>query len=551
MKIFSKQKIIIILIFLFALILRLSNINWDSDNHLHPDERFLTMVTNDISLPSSLIQYFDSATSPLNPYNYPQYQFFVYGTFPLFLTKILAVFLNLNNYNQIAILGRALSALFDSGNIVLLYLISKKILKSFYIYLPSLFYSVLILPLQLSHFFAVDTFLSFFLLLTFAFFSYQLFIPAFIFFGLALACKISALYFVPVILLFLVKKPKKIIYFVFTFIAFRIFQPYVFSSLFAPNSLFIANIKTLTSFSDPNAFYPPGVQWLNRIPLLNSFKNLTIWGLGLPLSFSLIFFLFRFLLKSKIEFRLNLPFIISFWTLFLFIYQGSQHVHTMRYFLPIYSSICLVFTLLLSHLKINKTIIFFIFFLSSIYAFSFLSIYSRPNSRVQASYWIKNNIPQNSVLSSEYWDDALPLGYSSFQSISLPLFDPDTPQKWAQINYSLDQIDFLVLSSNRLWATIPRVPDKYPIASKFYNNLFSQNTNFVKLTEFNSYPGFSIPQIKSCYYFGPSNFPGVKNSWFSVDKDCYYPGLYLRDDTAEEAFTVYDHPKVLIFSKQK
>ena len=66
---------------------RLYGLNWDQSQHLHPDERFLTMVATDIRLPSSLWQYFDNAKSPLNPYNYPQYQFFVYGTFPLFLTK--------------------------------------------------------------------------------------------------------------------------------------------------------------------------------------------------------------------------------------------------------------------------------------------------------------------------------------------------------------------------------------------------------------------------------------------------------------------------------
>lgn len=557
MKLFFKNKIIIFLVFLIAFFFRIYGLNWDDNNHLHPDERFLTMVTSDIKLPSSFSEYFNTNTSPLNPYNYPQYQFFVYGTFPIFLTKALAVFFNLDNYNHITLLGRVLSALFDSGNVILLYFIAKKLSKNYYVYLPSVSYIFLVLPLQLSHFFAVDTFLTFFILLTFTLFSYNLFPLAFFAFGLALSCKISALYFAPIIFLFLLKKylssKNKFSFLLFTIffslltlLAFRIFQPYTFTNLLKINPLFIDNLKALTNFSRPDIYYPPGVQWINRLPLLNSIENTGIWGLGLTVSFSLLFLFLCFITK-KFKIQFNDLFIIFFWIIFLFIYQSIQSVHSMRYFLPIYPFICLIFVALLSCLKIKKAIIIFVLILNSLYSIAFISIYSRPNSRVQASNWINQNIPMGSVLSSEYWDDALPLGYSEYQNISLPLFDPDTEEKWEKINQSLDQIDYLIMSSNRLWASIPRVPEKYPQASEFYKNLFAEKLNFRKIKEFNSYPGFSLPFLKSCFYFGPTNYPGIKNNWFSVDKNCSYPGIYLRDDTAEEAFTVYDHPKVLIF----
>ncbi|HNY04149.1 MAG TPA: hypothetical protein PKI92_00105 [Candidatus Woesebacteria bacterium] len=560
MKLFSKNKLIILSIFILAFLLRIYGLNWDDNHHLHPDERFLTMVVSDIKIPLSLSQYFNTATSPLNPYNYSQYQFFVYGTFPIFLTKIVAVLFHLDDYNHITLVGRVLSALFDSGNIILLYFISKKFLKKYYVYLPSFFYTFLVLPLQLSHFFAVDTFLTFFILLTFTLFSYNLFAFAFFAFGLALACKISALYFIPIIFLFLLKKlfriknkfsllPLTIYYSLFTLLAFRIFQPYAFTNIFKMNPLFINNLKTLTNFSSPDIYYPPAVQWINRLPLLNSLANLSIWGFGIPISilfFSLIIIFFK---KPKLKF--NLTFIICFWILFLYIYQGSQFSHSMRYFLPIYPFICIILAALLKKNKINKFLIVFIFILNIIYVFSFLSIYSKPNSRVEASNWINQNISRDSILSSEYWDDALPLGYSEYKNISLPFFDSDSEEKWEKINQSLDQIDYLIMSSNRLWASIPRVPDKYPQTSEFYKDLFSEILNFRKIKEFNSYPGFSLSFLKSCYYFGPTNYPGIKNTWFSIDENCSYPGIYFRDDTAEEAFTVYDHPKVLIFKKNE
>lgn len=558
MKNFSKKNIFIIFIFILAFFLRVYGLNWDQNQHLQPDERFLTMLTTDIKLPSSLFQYFDTINSPLNPYNYSQYQFFVYGTFPVFLVKYLATFFQVNNYDQITLLGRVLSALFDAGNIVLLYFLSKKILKSFYQFLPSFFYAILVLPIQLSHFYAVDTFLSFFMLLTFTLMAYDIFFPAFFFYGLALSCKISALYFVPVIILFLIKKYfplKKLFltliklssYLILVFLTFRFFQPYAFIKLFTPNPFFVGALKTLAAYSNPDVYYPPGVQWINRPLLIDSLKNSFIWGLGLAFSIPFVVLFFAHLPKIKLKF--NLIFIISFWTLFLFVFQSVQYVHLTRYLLPIYPFISLIFVILLSRFKIRRPLIILILIFNIFYTLAFLSIYSRPNSRIQATKWINENIPVNNVLSNEYWDDTLPLGYSSYQSETLALFDPDSDEKWVKIDNSLNRIDYLIMSSNRLWASIPRVPEKYPLASKFYNNLFAGNLNFVKIKTFNSYPGFYLPFLKSCYYFGPNNYPGVKNSWFSIEANCSYPGLYLRDDTAEEAFTVYDHPQVLIFKK--
>lgn len=546
----NKNIIFIIFLFLLAFFLRIYSLNWDADNHLQPDERFLTMLTADIKLPSSFSQYLNTSTSPLNPYNYPSYQFFVYGTFPVFLVKFLAIQLHLDNYNNITLLGRVLSALFDSGNIILLYFIAKKFLKSFYQLLPSLFYTFLVLPIQLSHFYAVDTFLNFFILLTFTLLVYDLFIPALVFFGLALSCKISALYFAPIIFLFLLQKKnlKSIVYFLISIIIFRFFNPYAFIHFFTPNPDFVNSLKTLSAYSNADIYYPPGVQWLNRPLILDSLYYHLIWGLGLSFSLPFLYLIFRFLFK-KLKFKFNLIFIISFWIVFLFIFQSLQFSHTMRYFLIIYPFLCLALSALLFHFKIKKSLTIFILILNLTYSLAFLSIYSRPNSRVEATQWINQNISQNSVISSEYWDDALPLGYSAYQSESLAFFDEDTDEKWLKINNSLNKINYLIMSSNRLWASISRLPEKYPEASKFYENLFSEKTNFTLIKRFVSYPGFPLSFLKSCYYFGPTNYPGLKISWFSINKDCSYPGIYLRDDSAEEAFTVYDHPQVLIFKK--
>lgn len=553
------KKNIIFLIFIIAFCLRIIGLNWDQDNHLHPDERFLTMLTADIRFPSSIQQYFDTKTSPLNPYNNPQYKFFVYGTFPVFLTKFFATVFNGDNYNSITIIGRILSALLDSANIFFLYLIFKKIApKNKLYFLPSLIYALMLLPLQLSHYYAVDTFLNFFLLLTFTLLIYKRLFLASISFALALTCKITAFLFLPIIFLTIIylffrnSSPKKTLLSllpatIIIFLVFRIFQPYSFNGLISPNPDFINSLKNLSQFSKPDVYYPPGVQWLNRPIPFNSLLNNILWGLGLP--FSILFAILVLKSLKKIKFNFSIIAIISFWICCLFFFQAFQFSHALRYFLLIYPYLAIVVSYLLSKYNSPKKYLSIFILFHFLTALSFLGIYFRPHSRIQASQWIFENISPEQVLSNEYWDDALPLNSDSYQNISLPLFDPDTYEKWQNITPALERVDYMVLSSNRLWGTIPRVPLRYPNTARFYKNLFSGQGNFTLIKKFVSYPGFTFSSMKKCVYIGPSNYPGIKNHFIDIDYDCLYPGIYFRDDIAEETFTVYDHPQVLIFKK--
>ncbi len=60
---------LVFLVLLAGFVLRLWGVAWDQGTHLHPDERFITMVETDLKVPNSLGQYFNSDESPLSPYN--------------------------------------------------------------------------------------------------------------------------------------------------------------------------------------------------------------------------------------------------------------------------------------------------------------------------------------------------------------------------------------------------------------------------------------------------------------------------------------------------
>ncbi len=141
---------------------RFVGLDWDQDHHLHPDERFLTMVETAIEPVSSLAEYFDTENSTLNPHN-RGYGFYVYGTLPLFAARYAGEWLGKTGYDEIHLVGRQLSAVMDLGTVIVVYLIATRLYRNRRLsLLAAAFAALSVLPIQLSHYFTVDTFTNFF-----------------------------------------------------------------------------------------------------------------------------------------------------------------------------------------------------------------------------------------------------------------------------------------------------------------------------------------------------------------------------------------------------
>ena len=75
------------LILVLGATLRFHGLDWDYANgtdtpqQMHPDERFLSLVSSRLDWPGSVDGYFDTERSTLNPYNDGQTNSFVYGHF--------------------------------------------------------------------------------------------------------------------------------------------------------------------------------------------------------------------------------------------------------------------------------------------------------------------------------------------------------------------------------------------------------------------------------------------------------------------------------------
>lgn len=91
----------------------------------------------------------------------------MYGTFPIFVVRYLAEWLDQTGYDQVYLIGRAVSAVADILTCLVVFLIALKLYKRWSIaVLAAGFSSFAVLQIQQSHFFTVDVFANFFLVLS-------------------------------------------------------------------------------------------------------------------------------------------------------------------------------------------------------------------------------------------------------------------------------------------------------------------------------------------------------------------------------------------------
>ena len=531
--------------------------NWDHGYHLHPDERMIIMV-------AEKIKFF----TQLNP------KFFNYGSFPIYILEGTAQFsdslfsTNYRNYDNLLYWGRMIVSCLDIFTIMIVFKLSKIIFKNsakptrnenIALY-ASLFYSLSFFPIQNSNFFVVDNFINFLLSLLILFIIKYFYTPSkkhiiyiAIIYAALIASKFTPIIFLPLILLivfFEIKKNKltfkikslnkfkNLFLFIDVFLIFNfIFMPYTYLNF----DKFFTDIKLQTKMNSNAYIFPYTLQYVGTIPYLYYLKNIALWGVG-PIIFILFAIGLYLVFKKQIQNHdKNRNFILIFYliiNLYYFLFIGRSAVKFMRYMLPIYPFISIISAYGFSQLivakkipdKIKKVIKYSTIPLIFIWTLSFLTIYTKPHTRVAASEWIINNIPKHSKIAVEHWDDRLPITQSNrYRFVEMTLYElPDDRRKWIDLNQKLDQADYLILSSNRLYIPLQKLSDCskyrkcYPKTAQYYEDLFNEKLNFKKVAEFDSYPHLPFSNT-----------------------------AIIADDSADESFTVYDHPKVIIFEKMK
>jgi hypothetical protein len=302
-----------------------------------------------------------------------------------------------------------------------------------------------------------------------------------------------------------------------------------------------------TSFAEQRAItigegdVPWNLQWFGRTNIIWPLRNLVVWGVGwqamLPALAALLWLPWR-LWKRGEDARWAL---VLTWALLGFGYNAVQYSKFSRYFLivtPFFALLAAWFAArlwaaaqesriesskYLRHARVGAALAVGAILGGTVcWGSAVASIYTVPHTRVAASDFLNAQPPGTAIANESLWDDGLPLtGQEKFQMLNLKMVDHEDAAWRQNLIDSLERADWLVTSSPRMWASLPRLPMRYPLSTRYFQALFAGQLGLLPQREFTSYPQLNL--------FG----------W----------RIEFPDDNSEEALTVYDHPRVVLWQK--
>lgn len=527
---FAKRHKTLLIIAALAFIVRIIDINWDNGLGLHPDERMIMFVVERLT------------GGNLNP------DFFNYGNLPIYLLKgvssIVGLFdPSLTHYPNILYVGRLLSTLFDTGTTILIFLISTKLFHRNVGIIAGILYATAVFPIQNAHFYIVDPQMTFWMFLTVWILirnklSSKTFLLAGITTGLASATKFTGVVTLGLPLLFIAYHlfmskqfvvKQALIYGFITLssgvIVFFATQPYTLLEF----ATYIKQVSAQLAMSSDASVFPYTKQFIPSIAYIEPAYGIISWGLGLPLGLlSLLGLIYTFFHTYQTR-SSKLGLLLLFFGMYFLVF-GQSAVKYMRYYLPLYPILILcaaiildkVFTTLQTSLlsRFYKLAVAFMAVVLLVWPIMYLTTLQGPHTRVIASDWIFETLELGSTILSETWDDALPFGsHGAFTIDQLDFYSPESDTKWETINSQLKNGDYLVLSSKRVYRSILLNPHEYPETSQWYLDLFNGRSEYQLIKTFTSYPRIT---------FGSFSY-------------------IIPDNISPESFTIFDHPKVMIF----
>jgi hypothetical protein len=560
------------LILLVAAVLRLDGLDWDAGHHFHPDERYYSTVANDIHGPGSVSGYFDVEHSTLSPYNTESGRALVYGQLPLLSTKAVAAVVGRDSYDELYLVGRFLSALADLGSIVLVFLIGRLLFAGLArrtalagSLLAAALYALTVSAIQQAHFFTVESDLVFFTLLAFWLAAVAvsrveltdgrrrlLMLALGAATGLAVACKVSGvLLAIPVVIALAARAvavpaasgrvraartaADALLVAAGTYVAFRLASPYAFEHSswlnLAINQDFRRALEEQRRITDGGVLFPPTWQWLLSGRVVGNARDLLGWDLGPLLGLTAVAgvgLMLVALVRARRRVRegaadgpLVIAAMLVVFALASFAYFSTRFAHYPRYLAPIAPLLCLAGAYAVVALArrpvLTRTAAVVVLGTTLLWALAFTHVYRAQNTRVAATVWLNDTAPAGSTIVTEHWDDALPAGYEPdrYHLRELPVFEPDDDRKLRRLYVVLRDADLYVLSSPRAWHTIGRLPDRYPLMVRFYRELRGGRLGFSRVAQFRSEPELL--------------------------------GVTIDDLSADESFSVYDHPRVEVY----
>lgn len=586
-------KALLAVILIGAGALRLYGLLWDGGYLFHPDERQVMLVVDGLRLPwpppwRDLL----TPSSPWNPH------FFSYGSLPFYLLRICAnlagfIWPKVRTLESSFWVGRILSALFDVGTVYLTYLLGKRLYREATGLLAAALVGLTVLHIQLAHFYVVDPLLAFFSTLTVLLAVHAVkrprlanCFPLGAAWGCALATKVSAAPLgVPVALAWLfgswrsskcvergdgALSPQRAVagFWLTGLVAaavFALWEPYALID----RSTFFTDVVAEGMMASGRVDAPYTRQFAGTLPYLYFIWQTVVWGMGIPLGtvgfagfFTAIGEGIRRVCRKEAS-SVAGEFILLAWGVTYFGLVGSLYAKFLRYMLPMTPLLCLWAAWLAVEFlprcgrRWGKAFGCAVAGIASVgallYALAYMNVYRHPHPWIRATAWLCKNLPPRSRIMVEHWDDPLPLYqgtgdlecYGRHYFMEFPAYEPDDQAKLDTLLMMLRANDYIILASNRLYNTIPRLPERYPLTSRYYQALLGEELGFELIHYEALYPSIlGVDLVDDTFSDPPLPQPKLLREREALRRK-------INLGRADESFTVYDHPKVLVFKKRE
>jgi len=545
---------LVLLVLVAAFGVRVWGIGWDGYAALHPDERHLFFISraaldalvDPANAQLGVADWWFSPMSPLNPHLGDRS--YVYGEAPL-LTGILAAWmLGITDWFAFIPLARTLATLIDTGTVLCVFLAARQLASPMAALSAAVLYAAMPSALQLANFHTVDTWLSFAtaaaLVPLLALASRPstgaratlLGLCAGAALGLAMASKVTGLVLlIPAAVAVGVAAHRflgwrravwvSLAGLVAAFVVFRLANPFAFAGPgvwgLALSADWIDDFQGLADVTASPGF-PPNWQWIAGYGPLRLARDLAVFGVG-PVAVVLLLGLRRSALWPLGVVPLLV--IATYVTL-----TAISTVSALRYASPALPALAILLAPVMQRLR--PALVIPLLAVALWWGAGAVRLHDGQHPRITASHWLWQQ-PRGTVLTNETaWDDTLPTIVALepgapyrwpthddwFELQNLDITAPDTVEKAERIAAMLARTDLLILSSDRQWGVMPRLPDRFPMTAAHYAVLFSGQACF------------------ELVWAGDRGYP--------------LPGLRLNDLWAQEPWRIYDHPLVHIYRRQ-
>ena len=514
------------LLFAAALAVRLFGLQWDQGHAFHPDERRIAEAVGELSF----------APLDLDP------GFYAYGSLPMLATRGAASLLahaapRFGTWEGTILAGRALSALWGAAGCVLLALLGRRLFGVRAGLLAGALLAIAVFPVQNAHFATNDAPLTTLVVATLLLLVRAVDRPSALAFGLAgaaaglaLATKASgATLLLPLVLApLLAYVPARRVGAALAALAasalglaaaFVAGQPSVLS---APRAL-LAAVAEQGEMVRHAGSVPYTNQYVGTPHGLYELSEIVLWGLGPALGLAALLGA-ALRLRSAVREREPRELLLWAWAVPFFLLTASFEVRFPRYLLPLYPLLLLAAARLLAPEEkegaARRGARRLVLGLSAAYLLAFLSIYARPHSVVAASEWFHENVAPGAAVLVPEWEEGFPFSLPGrpaerFRVATLALYAPDGPEKTEALAGALASADLLVFPTKRLYGAVTQASDRFPDTDRLFRLLFAGDLGWRLERTFASRPELL--------------------------------GLRLPTELADESFSVYDHPKVVVF----